>query len=407
MRLPSWTSKFALLALIGVILPAGLAAQTQQQPVDDPERQEGLRLYKEHKMPEAAALLEKVAARRPNDAVVHEALGSALLSRAETLPDPALRKADRLHARAELLHARELGDNSDLCRVLLAMIPEDGADITYSESKDVQDAMGRGETSFAKGDFDQAIEEYSRALEMDPKLYLAAVYVGDMYFRQNKMEQAGEWFARAVQIDPNKEVAFRYWGDSLLHQGKMKEARAKYIEGVLADPYQHTSWGGLNNWVKTNNLSYKKVVAIQLPKAPVSDAQGHTNITIDPATLGKKDGGEAWMMYSMERALWQGEKFSKEYPKEKTYRHSLKEEASALSLTATVFDENQRRKKIKEPDPSLVFLSQLKSNGMIEPYVLIVLPDGGIAQDYAAYRDANRDKLSAFIDQYILPSLPD
>ena len=113
------------------------------------------------------------------------------------------------------------------------------------------------------------------------------------------------------------------------------------------------------------------------------------------------------MMYSMERALWRGEKFSKEYPKEKTYRHSLKEEASALSLTATVFDENQRRKKVKEPDPSLVLLSQLKSDGLIEPYVLIILPDAGIAQDYPGYREDNRNKLAAFIDKFILPPTPE
>src|SRR5262249_19790491 len=97
---------------------------------------------------------------------------------------------------------------------------------------------------------------------------------------------------------------------------------------------------------------------------------------------------------------------AKEFPKEKTYRHSMKEEASALTLTATVFDEHQKKKKITNPDPSLVFLSKLKADAMIEPYVLLVIPDAGIMQDYAAYRTANRDKLIAFVDKYILPSTP-
>src|SRR5215469_6431932 len=160
MRLSHWIRRFLTLAVVAIASAAG-PAQTQERSSNDPERQEALRLYQEHKMPEAAALLEKVAARRPNDVVVHEALGSALLSRADTLTDPEQRKADRLHARAELLRAKELGDNSDLCRVLLAMIPEDGSDLSYSENKDVQTAMDRGETAFAKGDFDQAIKEYS------------------------------------------------------------------------------------------------------------------------------------------------------------------------------------------------------------------------------------------------------
>lgn len=405
MRLPHWVCRFAASTVVVIACAAFLTAQTTPQPADDPERQEALRLYQDHKMPEAAALLEKVAARRPDDAVVFEALGSALLSRAETQTDPVQRKADRLHARKELLRAKELGDNSDLCRVLLALIPEDGSDITYSESKEVQAAMARGEAAFAKGDFDQATHEYSLALEMDPKLYPAALYVGDMYFRQKKMDQAGEWFARAIQIDPNQETAYRYWGDSLLVQGKIKEARAKYIEGVVADPYRQTSWGGLNRWVQTNKLSYKKI-SIQLPKAPKIDAQGKTEITIDPSTLGKNDGGEAWIIYSGERALWRSEKFAKEFPQEKAYRHSLKEESSALRLTATMFDEGQRKKKSQEPSTALVLLSQLKADGMIEPYILLILPDEGIAQDYPAYQAANRDRLIAFVDKYVVPPAP-
>jgi len=265
--------------------------------------------------------------------------------------------------------------------------------------------MNRGEAFFAKGEFDQAIQEYSLALTMDPKLYQAALYVGDMYFRRKQTDQAAEWFARAIQIDPDQETAYRYWGDALLLQGKMKEAREKYLQGLVANPYLQTSWGGLNNWVRTNHVRYKEV-SIQLPKAPDTDSKGHTTITIDPATLDKKDGGAAWMIYSMERALWHNEKFSKEFPQEKNYRHTLKEEASALTLTATVFEENQQTDKIKDPSPSLLLLSQLKADGMIEPYVLLVIPDAGIIQDYAGYRAANRKKLIEFVDKYIVPPAP-
>ncbi|HKE30191.1 MAG TPA: tetratricopeptide repeat protein [Candidatus Angelobacter sp.] len=392
---------FGLSAFILIASIFGVAQTTES---NDPERDRALRVYHEHKMPEAVPLLEKVIARLPNDAAVHEALGSALISRAETQTDPEKRKADRLYARKELLRAKELGDTSDLCRVLLAGIPEDGSDIPYSENKEVEAVMSRGEAAFARGDFDHAIQEYSRALEMDPKLYLAAVYVGDMYFRQKKMDQAGEWFARAIQVDRDQEVAYRYWGDALLMQGKNREARAKYIEGLVADPYRQTSWGGMNNWVHQNHVNYKNV-KVQLPKAPAVDAKGQINITVDASNVNKDDGSVAWLAYSMERALWQKEKFSKEFPQEKTYRHSLKEEAAALTRTATVFQELKQKDKSK-PDPSLMFLSQLKTDSMIEPYVLLVLPDAGISQDYPAYRAANRDKLITFVDKYILPAMP-
>lgn len=394
----------ALLAFSALnAIPQSSAGQTKSNPAD-PERQQALELYRQHKMPEAAELLEKVVAKYPEDVVAHEALGTALLSRGDTQTDLEKRKADRLKARAELLRAKELGDNSDLCKVLLAGIPEDGSDAKFSTNQEVEAAMERGESAFAKGDWDNAIKEYSHALELDPKMYLAAVDIGDTYYATKTWDKAGEWFDRAVKIDPDREVAYRYWADTLMASGKIKEARAKFIEGVVAFPYAETSWGGLNGWLARTHLAYNKI-SIQLPQGPTVNEKGDTVINIDPSTLNK-NGGEAWMMYSMERSLWKNEKFAKEFPEEKTYRHTLKEEVDALSVVVTVFNENQKRKKIKNPDPSLVMLAQLQSEGMLEPYVLLVQADNEIAQDYSAYRAAHRDKLIGFVDKYVVPPAP-
>src|SRR5260370_10533492 len=379
-------------------------AQSTSNP-NDPQRQQAMQLYEQHKLPEAAALLEKVVARYPEDVVAHEAFGSSLLSRAATWNDPEKRKADRLHSRAELLRAKELGDDSDLSKTLLAGIPEDGSDSSFSLNKEVEAAMQRGEAAFAPCECEDAIAGYLQALALDPKLYYSAVNIGDSYFRLKKTDQAGEWFAKAIQIEPNEETAYRYWGDALLADGRIKEARAKLIEGLVANPYRQTSWNGLNNWISQNHVSYKEI-SIKLPQAPEVDAKGGTTMQVDPATLGKNDGGEAWMTYPMERTLWHNEKFAKEFPKEKTYRHSLKEEASGLPLVATVFEESQQKKKLENPDPSLVLLSKMKAEGMLEPFVLLMHPDQGISLDYAAYQAAHREKLIQFVDEYVLPPTP-
>jgi tetratricopeptide (TPR) repeat protein len=404
------------IVLLGSFVPAQQPAPNSSKPEqsdwnpNDPDRQLGLQLYEQHKMSEAVPLLDKVVARYPKDMVAHERLGTSLLSRSDTQTDTALRKADRARARAELQRAKELGDNSDLCNMLLASLSEDGSDTSFSNRKEVDAAMQRGEAAFANGEWENAIKEYSRAFELDPKLYLAAVDIGDTYFRLKQMDKAGEWFARAIAINPNQEVAYRYWGDALLEEGKMKEAREKFIQGLVAFPYKggSGSWAGLHNWLRRNGVKLKEV-SIQLPQAPTKGAKGETVINIDPSTLDKKDdggAGAAWMMYPMERALWQNEKFAKAYPKEKGYRHSLKEEASALSGVATVFEELQQKKKAEHPDPALVLLSQLKADGLIEAYVLLIKPDAGIAQDYPAYQAANRGKLIQFIDKYVVPAAP-
>jgi hypothetical protein len=161
----------------------------------------------------------------------------------------------------------------------------------------------------------------------------------------------------------------------------------------------------LNNWLSRNHLAYKKI-SIQVPQGPTTGAKGETVINIDPASLGKNDGGEAWMMYSMERALWKNEEFAKQFPGEKSYRHTLKEEVESLSVVVTVFAESQRKKKVKNPDPSLVMLAQLKEEGMLEPYILLVRPDNELARDYFPYQAAHRDKLIQFVDKYVVPPAP-
>jgi hypothetical protein len=187
--------------------------------------------------------------------------------------------------------------------------------------------------------------------------------------------------------------------------GKMKEAREKFIQGLVAFPYTRTSWTGLNSWLSHNHLAYKKI-PIQLPQAPAIDAKGNSSITLDAGSLGKNDGGEAWMMYSMNRVLWKNEKFAKEFPQEKTYRHSLKEEVDTLSTVVTVFAETQQNKKAKNPDPGLVMLTQFRDEGLLESYVLLLKADNGVAQDYPAYRDLHRDKLIQFVDKYVVPPAP-
>jgi hypothetical protein len=112
------------------------------------------------------------------------------------------------------------------------------------------------------------------------------------------------------------------------------------------------------------------------------------------------------LMYSIERTIWKTEKFAKEFPGEKTYRHSLKEEVDALSLVATAFAENQKKKKLKDSDPSLATLTKFQAEGLLEPYVLLIRPDNDIARDYSSYQAAHRGKLIEFVDKYVVPPAP-
>jgi|SRR5262245_14215407 len=73
-----------------------------------------------------------------------------------------------------------------------------------------------------------------------------------------------------------------------------------------------------------------------------------TNITVDMNSIDKNDGSAMWMFYHTTRSQWIKEKFAKEFPNEKDYRHSLREEAGALGVVATVVSESVKNGKMKE-----------------------------------------------------------
>jgi hypothetical protein len=143
MLLPKWLWMVTI-SLLLVFLSSLAPAQTSgpalsQNAADanpaDPDRQEALRLYKEHKIDETAEWWQKVVARYPGDMAAHEALGSSLLSRAALQPDREKKISDRVQAHAELVRAQELGDNSDLCKALLSAVPEDAARFAFPIKK--------------------------------------------------------------------------------------------------------------------------------------------------------------------------------------------------------------------------------------------------------------------------------
>jgi len=357
---------------------------------DDPERERAIKLYEASKYAEALPLLEKLAEKYPDDPVVLSRLGFTLYVNSTTVKDPAERRKIRERAGAVLLKSRQRGDDSNLTRAALdALNSPDATDIPFSNVRDAERAIREGEDAFARGDLDAALAHYKRALELDPQLYEAALYAGDMYFKKGYpmtdknaggelMDKAGEWFARAAAINHDRETAYRYWGDALTWQDRRDDARAKYVEAVVAEPYTRSSWVGLAQWAQKYNvrLTHPRV---DVPKDAATD---------DPV----------WGPYAAARAEWRLKRFAEAFPGE-AYRHSLAEEAAALRAVAVAASSSAWAGK--ELTPTLANLIELNKAGLLEAYVLLAHADEGIAQDYAAYRKANRDKLRRYLLDYV------
>jgi len=385
--------------LLGLLISSRSNGSAQTPGSDD--RSRALRLCEENKFVEALPILERLNAASPDDQVILERLAQALVAYSITLPDVDKRREALLRARKFILHARELGDNSNVAQLLINSIPPDGKmDLgSFSNRKEADEALTRGDQAFAKGDFPTTIEGYKRALALDPKLYQAPLFLGDVYYKMNQPDEAGKWYAAAIKMYPDRETAYRYWGDVLMKAGKMAEARSLLIDAIVAEPYNRAPWTGLGQWA---NAAHVKVAPPQIPIPDFKTGEnGQSTVTLDPTG----DGSEAWILYIAVRAGWAATKFKQAYPNEKEYRHSLAEETEALEAVAGMASSSLKEGKIKKLQPGLEMLAKLADKGLIESFVLLTRPDRGIAQDYPAYRAEHREKLREYLSTFVVPEI--
>ena len=384
-------------------------ARTLAQGTYDLDRERALQLLNESKVGEALPLLEKLAKEKPDDPEVTFGLGFCMLATANTDTNLAARKGGRKRAREVLLRAKELGFSHPLLQSILDAIGPDGGNVdAFSSNKEADEAMQTGEAAFVRGDFDLALAQYKRALELDPRLYEAALFAGDMYSKKGQPELGIEWFARAVAINPYRETAYRFWGLGLAKQGKMIEARDKLVEAYITEPFSRLAVNNLVEWAEVNNTTIHHP-KIEIPASVSSSEKGVVNVSIDPSALkNKNDGSAAWLMYGLKRSVWASgkdrpsEKFAKAYPAEKTYRHSLAEEVDGLRGAIESVSVQTKDNSIKNLEPSLATLMKLNDAGLLEPYILLARPDAGISKDYADYLRTNREKLRRYVLEFVL-----
>ncbi|HEX9255409.1 MAG TPA: tetratricopeptide repeat protein [Candidatus Angelobacter sp.] len=393
-----------LLCIVGIATNSvRLSAQTGGETTT---RQRAFELFKQDKHLEALPLFEELTLKSPEDRDVLLGLGVCLVAEATTLDDENAATKERVRARQVLLKAKKLGNTAPLLQNLLQMLPEDG--VVKHENTAADQAMRAAEAAFARHDFEEAIKNYTKVLEYDPKNYGAVLFIGDSYFAAKDWIRAGEWYQKAIDLDPNKETAHRYYGDMLLKNGEVEKSRKRFIQGVVAEPYNPITWRALQAWATANKLQLKRV-HIDTPNNVSQTGEKNITITMDPKA--PEETSTLWLSYGLTKVKWRGDEFKKQFPAEKQYRHSLAEEAEALTMAATVWTEvNESEKKQKKAssapkDPNLVLLLKLYQAKMIEPYVLLNAADNDIARDYDGYRQKNRDKLEQYLSEFVVPSL--
>jgi hypothetical protein len=177
-----------------------------------------------------------------------------------------------------------------------------------------------------------------------------------------------------------------------MKQKKYDVARERYIEAFVTEPYSSMSARGINQWAQITGAK------LAHPSIDIPEVTFDTSGKAVPKTAIASDNVESrpWLAYLAVRETWRKEKFLKTFPNEKQYRHTLQEETEALRAAV------QAAKEQRSTNKHLELLAKLDSDGLLESYVLLAIPNEEIAADHAAYLKTNRPKLRQYLATYVI-----
>lgn len=86
-------------------------------------------------------------------------------------------------------------------------------------------------------DLDGAVEQYRRALELNPGNATAHFYLATALQRQDRLQPALERYRRALELEPERPEAHNNYGVALVAAGNREEAREHFRRAAELDPF--------------------------------------------------------------------------------------------------------------------------------------------------------------------------
>ena len=202
----------------------------------------------------AIALLTKALDAEPNFALARVALGVSLYATGNRWKASGeFRKAIQINPKLAEAH-RLLGD----MLVSSPRRPYDLAIQSYAAALEiwpdyVEARVGLGDARQAKGEFDEAIEEYKKAIALEPENARVHYGMGKIYYNEKQLyHEAVAEYQQAIALDPRLIDAYLSLGEMYEEKGLYKEAVASYDRVLTMEPKHPGAMYGLA-------LSYEKL----------------------------------------------------------------------------------------------------------------------------------------------------
>jgi tetratricopeptide (TPR) repeat protein len=230
--LRGWLVLLAVLASIGV----SFAADSSSPLLGEKRWQEARKSLAEGKAVEAKATFEELIREYPQEADLHLFLGISLLR----LRDPQA-------AQAAIKKALSINPNHVEARTLLGWIDSE-----------------------VRGDFEAAIKEYTKVVELRPDSPEAYNNLGVAQKRKGDLVRAAGSFSKALELKPDYSAAISNRGWVLAEQNQWSDARREFERALAINPGDDGALYGLSQALRETRdyAGAQKVLGQLIARSP-------------------------------------------------------------------------------------------------------------------------------------------
>ncbi|MDB6022189.1 MAG: Tetratricopeptide 2 repeat protein [Pedosphaera sp.] len=183
--------------------------------------------FHDEKIEAAIEYLQKVIKKNPGCGEAYVALGSACWKQGKL--------ADARSNYRRALDCLFDGESADQTRYAIAQINEllgDSSPTGQAGPSDAMDFMRSGDEHGQKGELAKAVDDYDKAIQLNPKSAAAYFHRAYTYYLLKKPDRALDDCNAAIQLDPNQVHAYEYRGNIYIARGEYAEALGDYREAA-------------------------------------------------------------------------------------------------------------------------------------------------------------------------------
>lgn len=166
--------------------------------------------------------------------------------------------------------------------------------------------LNRGASYAASGDHEKAASDYDKAIVLDPENAIAHNERGNSWLAQKRLHEALVDFSRAIELDPGLSYAYMNRGVVFRQLGKLDEAIADQTRAIELDPqsskaYQNraiayfqqenyrAALGDISNAIELRPAEWKLLLFRSAAKSALGDMAGARSDMNEAIRLGAPD----------------------------------------------------------------------------------------------------------------------